>query len=69
MRQLGHIDLNTSMYIAAAVLEALVARDRTGLGQNIDITMLGAAMAMQGTRFAEHFATGVDPSRSAAPPA
>jgi crotonobetainyl-CoA:carnitine CoA-transferase CaiB-like acyl-CoA transferase len=60
-RHLAHIDLTTATTITQAVLEALIARERTGLGQRIEIEMLTAAMALQSTRLAEYFATGKQP--------
>ena len=60
-RHLGHIDLTTATYITQAVLQALLARERTGKGQKVEIEMLRAAMAIQTTRLAEYFATGVQP--------
>src|SRR5713101_870601 len=60
-RHLAHIDLTTATTITQAVLEALVARERGGLGQRIEIEMLTAAMALQTTRLAEYFATGEQP--------
>jgi crotonobetainyl-CoA:carnitine CoA-transferase CaiB-like acyl-CoA transferase len=61
-RHLAHLDLTTATMITQAVLQALVARERAGRGQHVQIEMLTAAMALQTTRLAEYFATGVQPS-------
>ena len=60
-RHLAHIDLTTATVVTQAVLQGLLARERTGKGQQIEIEMLRAAMAIQTTRLAEYFATGVQP--------
>ena len=60
-RHLAHLDLTTATTITRAVLQALIARERTGRGQLIEIEMLTAAMALQTTRLAEYFATGRQP--------
>jgi crotonobetainyl-CoA:carnitine CoA-transferase CaiB-like acyl-CoA transferase len=57
-RHLAHLDLTTATTITQAVLQALIARERTGKGQYIQIEMLTAAMELQTTRLAEFFATG-----------
>jgi crotonobetainyl-CoA:carnitine CoA-transferase CaiB-like acyl-CoA transferase len=61
-RHLAHLDITTSTTIVQAVLQALIARERTGRGQLIEIEMLTAAMALQTTRLAEYFATGQQPA-------
>lgn len=61
-RHLAHLDLTTASTIVQAVLQALIARERTGRGQLIEIEMLTAAMALQTTRLAEYFATGEQPA-------
>ncbi len=61
-RHLAHLDLTTATAITRAVLQALIARERTGRGQLIEIEMLTAAMALQTTRLAEYFATGDQPA-------
>jgi crotonobetainyl-CoA:carnitine CoA-transferase CaiB-like acyl-CoA transferase len=61
-RHLAHLDITTSTTIIQAVLQALIARERTGRGQLIEIEMLTAGMALQTTRLAEYFATGEQPA-------
>lgn len=61
-RHLAHLDLTTATAITQAVLQALIARQRTGKGQRIEIEMLTTAMALQTTRIAEYLATGTAPS-------
>lgn len=62
VRYLVHLDITTGSMIVEAVLAALIARERTGRGQKIEIEMLGAALSAQTTRLAEYFATGVQPA-------
>jgi crotonobetainyl-CoA:carnitine CoA-transferase CaiB-like acyl-CoA transferase len=57
-RYLANIDITTGSMLVEAVLQALVARERTGRGQKVELTMLGASLALQGTRLADHLATG-----------
>jgi crotonobetainyl-CoA:carnitine CoA-transferase CaiB-like acyl-CoA transferase len=64
LRYLGQLDINTGLHLAAACLEALVARDRTGHGQVVDTSMLGAAIAIQTSRIAEFLAAGQSPPRT-----
>jgi crotonobetainyl-CoA:carnitine CoA-transferase CaiB-like acyl-CoA transferase len=60
-RHYAHLDLNTSTMIVEAVLQGLVARERTGRGQKIEIEMLSAALSLQTSRLAEFFATREQP--------
>lgn len=49
----GFLDLSTAAIAVQDILAALVRRQNTGLGQNIDLSMLEAAMEMQFTRISE----------------
>jgi crotonobetainyl-CoA:carnitine CoA-transferase CaiB-like acyl-CoA transferase len=60
-RHLAHLDISTSTMIVEAVLQALLARERTGKGQKIEIEMLAGALSIQTSRFAEYFATNEQP--------
>ncbi|MCC6433857.1 MAG: CoA transferase [Acidimicrobiales bacterium] len=57
-RYLVNIDITTGSMLVEAVLQALIARERTGRGQKIELEMLGASLALQGTRVAESLASG-----------
>lgn len=61
LRYYAHKDLNTSSYVVAAILQALVHRARTGQGQRIRLSMTECSLALQATRLAEYFATGKPP--------
>jgi crotonobetainyl-CoA:carnitine CoA-transferase CaiB-like acyl-CoA transferase len=60
-RLYAHLDVSSACYAVDAILMALYAREIGRGGQRIDLTMLGSAMALQTSRFAEYFATGVSP--------
>ena len=51
-------DLTGSMYAAISILAALVERERTGEGQYIDVSMLGAVMSLATTDFSTYFREG-----------
>ncbi len=57
-RHLAHIDLTTASIVTQAVLQGLLARERTGKGQRIEVEMLRAALAIQTNRLGEYFAAG-----------
>lgn len=50
-------DLATGITIALAVCAALFAREKTGVGQKVETTLLGTSLALQGTQFMR---TGVE---------
>lgn len=60
-RHFTQLDATTGNYATMAILMALLARERTGRGQRIDLTMLQAAMAVQASRIGEFLATGEQP--------
>lgn len=57
------VDVGASMNLAIGILAALVARDRTGKGQTVDVTLLHTAVHLQSAPWAEYLATGVEPTR------
>jgi crotonobetainyl-CoA:carnitine CoA-transferase CaiB-like acyl-CoA transferase len=61
LRYMVHLDLTTACVLTEAVLHALLARERTGRGQKIEMEMLTSALSIQSTRLAEFFATGQQP--------
>ncbi len=61
-RSLTHLDITTAAETVQAILLALIARRKSGCGLRIDVSMIHAALALQRTRLAEYFATGVKPS-------
>jgi len=60
-RHLAHLDITTSTMIVEAVLQALIARERMGKGQHVEIDMVSSALSLQTSRLAEYFATGTQP--------
>jgi len=61
LRYMAHLDLTTAAALTEAVLQALVARERSGTGQRIDVSMLASSISLQTTRMAEYLATGQQP--------
>ncbi len=47
------VDISTGMTMIYSILAALYARERTGIGQRIDLSMLGAMMSVQSARFVD----------------
>ncbi|MDB5920442.1 MAG: CoA transferase, partial [Massilia sp.] len=57
------VDLMTGMYATVAVLAALTHRDRTGLGQHIDMALLDVQVAMLANMASNYHASGKPPAR------
>jgi crotonobetainyl-CoA:carnitine CoA-transferase CaiB-like acyl-CoA transferase len=56
-------DYTGAMLCVQAVALALFARERTGRGQLVEVSMLGGLLAMLSTRLANYWASGEDPVR------
>lgn len=56
-------DLGAGMYATIAILSAILARERSGKGQWIDISLLDSAVSLLTNVAANYFATGVAPRR------
>src|SRR5579864_448141 len=56
-------DIVSGMFAAYGVALALFARERTGLGQQVDLAMLDAVAALLTYQAGNYFATGVAPCR------
>jgi crotonobetainyl-CoA:carnitine CoA-transferase CaiB-like acyl-CoA transferase len=55
-------DLTAGMYSAYSIMLALRVKEQTGVGQQIDVSMLEGLMALLGTSIANYFADGVVPT-------
>jgi crotonobetainyl-CoA:carnitine CoA-transferase CaiB-like acyl-CoA transferase len=56
-------DLFTGMYCCTGILAALHQRERTGLGQHIDVALLDVQVATMANQAVGYLATGKNPSR------
>ena len=56
-------DFVAALYGAFGVVSALHEMQRTGKGQNLDISMLGTALAVAALQTSEYFGTGEDPRK------
>ena len=56
-------DYSAALLGGQAIMLGLLARERTGKGQKIDVSMLSGLIASLTTRIANHWATGKDPGR------
>jgi crotonobetainyl-CoA:carnitine CoA-transferase CaiB-like acyl-CoA transferase len=57
------VDIMTGLYATIAVLAALSHRDRTGVGQHIDLALLDVQVATLANQAANFLASGVAPKR------
>lgn len=56
-------DFSGAMVLSQGILLALLARERTGCGQRVEVSMLRAVLHALTTRLAGYWATGDDPDR------
>ena len=57
-------DLMTGMYATVAILAAIAERERSGLGQHVDMALLDTQVAMTANMAMNYLATGKAPGRS-----
>lgn len=58
------VDLSTGLTAYAAIVTALMARQSTGVGQRVSVSLLHTALALLGTHGANFLNTGVEPERA-----
>ena len=56
-------DIVTGIFSAYGALAALYARERTGMGQKVEISLLDSMISLQTPRISQYFATGLNPAR------
>ena len=56
-------DIITGMYASIAICAALAHRERTGIGQHLDLALLDSQIALLAYQNTNYFATGVPPKR------
>ena len=54
------IDQFTGLHLATGILSALVCRERTGVGQRVDVDLMACAMAFQQQELTVHFNQDID---------
>ncbi len=62
-------DLSAGMFAAISILSALLARDKLGSGQYIDVSMTDGLVSWLSVPLGQYFATGVPPKRGSGEPA
>jgi crotonobetainyl-CoA:carnitine CoA-transferase CaiB-like acyl-CoA transferase len=58
------MDISTAMMACNAILGALVARERSGIGQAVEVSLFDNAVLMTGYATMQHLFTGKDPQRN-----
>lgn len=57
------MDISTAMMACNAILGALVARERSGLGQSVEVSLFDNAVLMTGYATMQHLFSGANPQR------
>ena len=57
------VDMATGMFACSAILAALFSRERTGVGQHIDMALLDSQIAILGNASSNYFCSGEVPRR------
>jgi len=57
------MDISTAMMACNAILGALVARERSGVGQSVEVSLFDNAVLMTGYATMQHLFTGTNPQR------
>ena len=60
---LGTIDQLGGVMLAFGVVTALLVRERTGIGQEVDASLLGSAISIQSMWFLSYFLAGTSPTK------
>ncbi len=63
---MGLVDLSASLHICIGVLAALYERQKTGLGQRVDVNLLDSALSIATQELTLYLNTGLEPKRSSA---
>lgn len=56
-------DIITGIFSAYGAMIALYIRERTGIGQKVEISLLDSLISLQTPRISQYFATGLNPAR------
>jgi len=63
---IGIADLTAALHIVIGVLAALAERQKTGLGQRVDVNLLSSIMSLATQELTLYLNSGIEPQRSAA---